>query len=87
MSIRFSQSCPTCGRRVEVRASLLGMTVACQHCGSEFTASDCDGDGDEARSTEALMRRVEQVLAKADTVQAHSAVSQPGSSQPVSVTP
>ncbi|QDV63403.1 hypothetical protein Pan14r_00620 [Crateriforma conspicua] len=66
MSIRFSQSCPTCGRRVEIRASLLGHIVACQHCGSEFVASDCDGDGHQPRSTEELMRRVDQVLAQAE---------------------
>lgn len=38
MSIRVTQSCPTCGRRVQVRAALLGYDVVCPHCQSEFRA-------------------------------------------------
>jgi len=38
MSVKFTQSCPTCGRRIRIRASLLGYTVACQHCRAEFVA-------------------------------------------------
>ena len=37
--MRFTQPCPTCGRRVQVRASLMGCTVACQHCKAEFVAN------------------------------------------------
>lgn len=66
MSIRFSQSCPTCGRRIEVRAALLGHIVACQHCGCEFVASDCGGEQESPRSTEDLMQRVERAIQKAD---------------------
>ena len=66
MSVRFSQSCPTCGRRVEIRAVLIGRTVACQHCGSEFTASDCDSlDGLPQREAE-LMQRVEAAIVRAE---------------------
>ncbi len=72
MSVRFTQSCPTCGRRIRVRASLLGCTVACQHCHSEFVAhsgffggSESHEDVGAAESEDALMRRVEAALEKA----------------------
>jgi len=75
MSIRFTQSCPTCGRRVQVRASLIGYTVACQHCNAEFLAN---ADGEDtfggaasgsavagAPYVDPLMARVEQALQRA----------------------
>lgn len=43
MPIRFTQSCPTCGRRVQIRASLVGYNVVCQHCSAEFVARS-DGE-------------------------------------------
>lgn len=69
MSVRFTQSCPTCGRRLQVAASLLGHTVACQHCKGEFVAnpgledelSDCGG----LHGSDPLMDRVEQALERA----------------------
>ncbi len=71
MSIRFTQSCPTCGRRLQIRTSLLGCTVACQHCQAEFVADS--GIQSELRSSESvateavdpLMMRVEKVLQRA----------------------
>jgi hypothetical protein len=42
MSVRFTQSCPTCGRRIEVRASLMGCDVRCQHCDAVFVAQQDD---------------------------------------------
>jgi hypothetical protein len=79
MSIQFTQSCPTCGRRTQVRASLLGCTVGCQHCKAEFTAiNDQVGDSiaasridvasmaPEKPASDELMARVDRVLAKAD---------------------
>lgn len=70
MSVRFTQSCPTCGRRIQIAASLLGCTVACQHCRSEFVAntsterelSDCGAPGEVS---DPLMDRVEQALERA----------------------
>lgn len=68
MSVRFTQSCPTCGRRIQVRASLLGCTVACQHCQAEFVA-DMGTKREAAPSItridaepDPLMERVEQAL-------------------------
>jgi hypothetical protein len=73
MSVRFTQSCPTCGRRLQIRASLLGCTVACQHCHAEFVAeSSAAGrttameEGDSCDSSDDLMERVEQALKRAN---------------------
>ena len=71
MSVRFTQPCPVCGRRLQIRASLLGCTVACQHCQAEFIASPGEtptqqtADAKLMDSSDALMLRVEQVLEKA----------------------
>ena len=72
MSVRFTQSCPTCGRRIQIAASLLGCTVACQHCEGEFVAnagsegelSDC-GEPSVHEVSDPLMDRVEQALERA----------------------
>lgn len=72
MTLRFTQPCPTCGRRVEIRASLLGCTVACQHCRAEFVAEPGfhRGAKDEIRridsSSDDLMARVDQLLQNTD---------------------
>ena len=71
MSVHFTQSCPTCGRRIRIRASLMGCEVGCQHCHAVFVAQ-ADGvsgaketvPNDESRDP--LMDRVEQVLHRAD---------------------
>ena len=77
MSIRFTQSCPTCGRRIQVQATLLGHSVACPHCQAEFTANgdqpavphSDSGQPAAAPATDSLMARVERALAKADAAQ------------------
>ena len=71
MSVRFTQSCPTCGRRVQVQASLLGCTVACQHCKGEFVAeAELQGSSiqgrNESQKIDPLMERVELALQRAD---------------------
>lgn len=74
MSIRFTQSCPTCGRRVQVRASLIGYTVACQHCNAEFIAEadvDCHPEPvAPIAMADPLMVRVEEALRRAAHQQA-----------------
>jgi hypothetical protein len=50
MSIQFTQSCPTCGRRIQVQASLMGHSVACPHCHAHFNATGvqaCGGSANE----------------------------------------
>ncbi len=62
--VRFTRSCPTCGRRIQIRGSLLGRVVACRHCNAEFVASasdDAPGCIDDAKR---LMDRVESVLSR-----------------------
>jgi len=72
MSVRFTQSCPTCGRRVQVAASLLGRTVACQHCQAQFVATSGleneqagSGELESLPSLDPLMMRVEEALERA----------------------
>ena len=62
--VRFIRSCPTCGRRIQIRGSLLGRVVACGHCNAEFVASSSDempGQVDEATR---LMERVDSMLSQ-----------------------
>ncbi|QEG42354.1 response regulator [Roseimaritima ulvae] len=66
MTLRFGQSCPTCGRRIEVRLELLGRSVACPHCHAEFIASERQTP--QPSSDEALMDRVERALRRSGAV-------------------
>ena len=71
MSVHFTQSCPICGRRVQVQASLLGLTVACQHCKGEFVVeaglgrSAAEGGLESIEASDPLMERVELALQRA----------------------
>jgi endogenous inhibitor of DNA gyrase (YacG/DUF329 family) len=70
MTVRFTQSCPTCGRRIQYRLSLLGQQVQCPHCQSEFVAaerrerSSQDLAPKQIPPIDSLMERVERVLAQ-----------------------
>ncbi|MDG2222570.1 MAG: response regulator [Rubripirellula sp.] len=71
MSVRFTQCCPTCGRRIQIQTTLLGRTVACQHCRAEFVAQlDSEQEAPvvnaPASSVEPdpLMARVDALLAQ-----------------------
>lgn len=39
-TVFYHQSCPVCGRPLQVRVTLLGRRVYCQHCGGGFVATD-----------------------------------------------
>ena len=71
MSVRFTQSCPTCGRRIQVRASLMGCDVACQHCHAVFVAQEdlphrpVHPEITDDLNADPLMDRVEQALNRA----------------------
>jgi hypothetical protein len=79
MSVRFTQSCPTCGRRIQVRASLMGCDVACQHCHAVFVAEQDSAHlsvqpevvADDL-NLDPLMDRVEQALSRAKVAAAAS---------------
>lgn len=71
MSIQFTQSCPTCGRRIQIQASLMGHSIACPHCRAEFASNGVQADGRskanhlvDVDSTDPLMARVEKALAR-----------------------
>ena len=82
MSVRFTQSCPTCGRRIQVRASLMGCDVACQHCHAVYVAEQDSAHlshlsvqpevvADDL-NLDPLMDRVEQALSRAKVAAAAS---------------
>lgn len=38
----YLQSCPTCGRRLQIRIEYLGRQVICYHCNGSFIALDSE---------------------------------------------
>ncbi|MFM8890053.1 MAG: response regulator [Planctomycetia bacterium] len=61
----YHQHCPVCGRSLQIRVTLLGQRVYCQHCGGGFIASDascCDGGDCPDRR---LSAQVEDLLERA----------------------
>ena len=69
-SIRFSGTCPTCGRVLFVPVEMLGLQVRCHACGAEFksSAKSEPSFGASCRQTENenLDSRVDSLLAAAD---------------------
>lgn len=63
----FSQPCPVCGRRLQIRVHLLGRRVYCQHCGGGFTAVDEALRGPPADDrVDALLARATRALRRPD---------------------
>jgi len=62
MPLHFTQSCPTCGRRLQVHTRLLGHQVACQHCSAEFLAGAADDFAHPIDSSHDLLARAEAML-------------------------
>ena len=59
----FTQGCPTCGRRLEVRVEYLGKKLVCRHCHGQFIAADpatAAAYGTEAET--GLLRRANELL-------------------------
>lgn len=73
--IRFSRSCPTCGRRIQIRSALLGKMVACTHCNAEFVAMSTDETAGSVDDAQRLMDRVELALLKSQAVLPKSVAS------------
>ncbi len=61
MATYFSQSCPTCGRKLQVRVQFLGRQLSCRHCHGEFMAAQIDERQPNLQSRE-LMNRVDRLL-------------------------
>lgn len=70
MAVQFTQSCPTCGRRLQVQARLFGKRVACQHCHAEFTAGASDSAS--GSSPYDLLARAEAMLGRTEVVSSGS---------------
>lgn len=62
MPLHFTQSCPTCGRRLQVHTRLFGQQVACQHCHAEFTAGSSAEASAVLDSSQDLLARAEAML-------------------------
>lgn len=64
MVLHFKQSCPVCGRRLEVPTRLLGQTIACQHCCAEFRSGDEAAQSGRGSLADELLARVDAALAR-----------------------
>jgi len=60
----FTQGCPTCGRRLEVRVEYLGKMLICRHCSGKFVAKDpCNAATQGSTEVaDALLRRADEFL-------------------------
>jgi hypothetical protein len=82
MTVRFTQSCPTCGRRIQYRLSLLGQRVQCPHCQSEFVAAENRERSSEGMvamqipAPDSLMDRVDRILAETSPTEKVSGMTQ-----------
>jgi len=63
--VYFNQQCPVCGRMLEVRVSLLGQRVYCQHCGGGFIALDEPQASTSHRPEWRATDRVDELLERA----------------------
>lgn len=74
--VSFHQGCPVCGRLLDIRVTLLGRRVYCQHCGGAFIAADpatAPAAGRQARD-----RRVAELIERADLALEKAASQPPG---------
>lgn len=55
----FHQDCPACGRKLRIRIDHLGQSVACQHCDSQFIATD-----GIAGNENLMLARADQLLSR-----------------------
>ena len=59
----FIQSCPICGRKVQIRVEHLGKRCVCRHCQGQFVAMDpANAHGDCPDRAHALLRRANELL-------------------------
>lgn len=62
-STRFSRSCPTCGRQLDVAVEQIGRRIKCSHCQAEFSATLPSHGGSEAFENN-LDERIDRLLAE-----------------------
>ena len=60
----FSQECPTCGRRLQIRVKYLGRTVRCSHCGGTLVASESNESifDEPATAGSTVLKRADELL-------------------------
>ncbi len=58
----YLQSCPTCGRRLQIRVEYLGRKVVCYHCRAMFVAQNPDSQRHVNSDAEEILRRVDELL-------------------------
>ena len=66
--VYFQQHCPVCGRMLQVRVTLLGPRVYCQHCGGGFTAMDEQLLPADGRTGRSVADRADELLQRAALV-------------------
>ena len=59
----FNQTCPVCGRGLQIAVDLLGQQVACRHCRGRFIANDASFGRDPIDFGISLMEQADQLTA------------------------
>jgi hypothetical protein len=62
-STRFTKSCPTCGRHLDIPIEQMGRRVMCSHCHAEFLATTHVNIASE-RVENNLDERIDRLLAE-----------------------
>ena len=65
-STRFTRSCPTCGRKLDIPVDQIGRQVMCSHCHAEFPATlESEGPSNDFEHT--LEQRIDRLLANSSS--------------------
>ena len=59
----FNQTCPVCGRGLQIAVDLLGQQVACRHCRGRFIANDASFYRDPIDFDISLLEQADQLIA------------------------
>lgn len=64
MRTQYEQSCPICGRTLQIRVAYLGRRLTCGHCGGRFVAAGSVPTA--APPSSELLARAEALLQKSE---------------------
>lgn len=59
---RFTRSCPTCGRQLDIPVDQIGRQVQCNHCSAEFKAT-LESEVIDDNFEHTLEQRIDRLLA------------------------